>query len=245
MILFILFCATVSAQDSLVATEKPKNTFTQQDIIVDDADIEKFRFETNFKEKYKSDEFVYELKPKEKNAWDRFKEWLAGIFKKIFRFSDNEKSMNFVGYLLKFIAFSIIVFVVYLIVKIILNKEGQWIFGKNSDRKMVRYDDVEKNIRLVDFEKLIKETIQSGQQRLAVRYYYLWLLKKMSEREIIEWDVEKTNSDYFYEIKNESQKENFGYLSYLYNNIWYGEFDIDTATFEKAKEAFEKTIKSI
>ncbi len=239
-----MLCAIVSAQDTLVSTKKNK-LVSPEKIIIDNNAVKRFHFENNFKQKYKSDEFVYEVKLKEKNAWDRFKQWLAEIFSRLFNFSNKESSVNFVGYLLKFIAFIIIVFVVYLIVKIILNKEGQWIFGKNTDKKMIRYDDIENNIRLIDFEKLIKETIESGQQRLAVRYYYLWLLKKLSQKEIIEWDVEKTNSDYFYEIKNESQRENFGYLSYLYNNIWYGEFDIDTQTFEKAKKAFEKTIKSI
>jgi hypothetical protein len=67
----------------------------------------------------------------------------------------------------------------------------------------------------------------------------------MSEKQIIEWDAEKTNSDYVYEIKNEQFKNNFNYLSYLYNYIWYGEFDIDDVTFEKAKASFEKTIQSI
>jgi hypothetical protein len=71
------------------------------------------------------------------------------------------------------------------------------------------------------------------------------MLKKLSEKQIIEWDVEKTNSDYLYEIKDEAQKEDFAYLSYLYNNIWYGEFELDEATFAKAKNAFEKSIKKI
>jgi hypothetical protein len=31
----------------------------------------------------------------------------------------------------------------------------------------------------------------------------------------------------------------------LYNYIWYGEFELDEATFLKAKTAFEKTIKSL
>ena len=126
-----------------------------------------------------------------------------------------------------------------------MNKEGQWVFGKNSDKKLIRYDDLEKNLRLVDFEKLIKETLNAGENRLCIRYYYLWLLKKMSEREIIIWDLEKTNSDYLNEIKNEQLKADFAYLSYLYNYIWYGEFELDFNTFDKAKTAFEKTIQSI
>jgi hypothetical protein len=67
----------------------------------------------------------------------------------------------------------------------------------------------------------------------------------MSAKQMIVWDIEKTNSDYLYEIKEQSQKEEFAYLSYLYNYIWYGEFELDEATFLKAKTAFEKTIKSL
>ena len=66
----------------------------------------------------------------------------------------------------------------------------------------------------------------------------------MSRQQIIEWDVEKTNSDYLYEIKNQEIKDEFAYLLYLYNNIWYGEFELDDATFAKAKNAFEKAIKN-
>ena len=66
----------------------------------------------------------------------------------------------------------------------------------------------------------------------------------MSEKGIIEWDIEKTNSDYLYEIKNETRRDEFAYLSYLYNYIWYGEFELDEATFEKAKTA-PPTLKKI
>jgi len=136
-------------------------------------------------------------------------------------------------------------FVIYLIVKSILNKEGQWIFGKNSDKKIINYAEIEKNLQLVDFEKLIKNTLKSNEKRLAIRYYYLWLLKKMAEKEIIEWDAEKTNSDYLNEIQNPNQKDNFAYLSYLYNYIWYGEFELDENTFDRAIATFDKTIQTI
>ena len=126
-----------------------------------------------------------------------------------------------------------------------MNGEGQWIFGKSSDKKVINYEEIEKNIHLVDLEKLIKDTLKSGEKRLSIRYYYLWLLKKMAEKSIIEWDVEKTNTDYLYEIENPDFKSKFEYVSYLYNYIWYGEFELDDETFEKAKTAFEKTIQSI
>ena len=163
----------------------------------------------------------------------------------IVSFTDSKSAVNFVDILLRTIAILIVLAVIYMIVKAIMNKEGQWIFGRNSDRKIINYDEIEKNLHLVDFEKLIQKSLESGENRLTIRYYYLWLLKKMSEKQIIEWDVEKTNSDYHYEIKDEAQKEDFAYLSYLYNNIWYGEFELDENTFAKARNAFEKSIKKI
>lgn len=126
-----------------------------------------------------------------------------------------------------------------------LNKEGKWIFSKSSTKNIIEYDEIEKNLHLVDFENLIAESINLGNRRLTIRYYYLWLLKKMTQNEIIAWDIEKTNSDYIYEIKNTELKDTFNYLSYLYNYIWYGEFDIDQSTFEKAKNSFENTLKTL
>ncbi|MEO8516306.1 MAG: DUF4129 domain-containing protein [Flavobacterium sp.] len=222
-----------------------KSPFTEKDILIDSSSIESHTFDKKFKSKYTDDNFIYEYKSKEKNAWDRFLEWLAGIFRRLFSFSNNETSMRFVVWLIKIIAFVVIIFAIYLIVKSILNKEGSWIFGRNSDKKMIQYDEIEKNIQNIDFEKLIQTTLQNGEKRLTIRYYYLWLLKKLAAREIIVLDIEKTNSDYMYEIKNPKLKDDFAYSSYLYNYIWYGEFDLDDDTFEKAKTTFEKTIKSI
>jgi len=245
ILIVFFFCFNAGAQDSLAIAKKEKIVFTEKDVVVDSAFVTLKPFAKNFKKKYTDTAFIYEFKTPEKNAWDRFKEWLANFFKNIFKFTDSKSAVNFVDILLRTIAILIVLAVIYMIVKSIMNKEGQWVFGKNSDRKIINYDEIEKNLHKVDFEKLIQKSLESGENRLTIRYYYLWLLKKMSENHLIEWDVEKTNSDYLYEIKDEAQKEDFAYLSYLYNNIWYGEFELDEATFAKARNAFEKSIKKI
>ena len=45
--------------------------------------------------------------------------------------------------------------------------------------------------------------------------------------------------------QNKDTKEEFSYTSYLYNYIWYGEFDIDDAQFEKAKKAFTQFLRTL
>jgi hypothetical protein len=242
-ILFIVlfFCAIPiwsQTSDALeVATDSAQ-------ISIDTSGIEEIYFDKDFKEKYNDKSFVYEEKAPVKTFWERFQEWFAQWLKRIFDVQDGQTAITILDYAINTIAVILILIVIYLIVKAILNKEGTWIFGSKSDANLIRYDDIERNLHLVDFEKLIKQSIQSGEHRLSIRYYYLFLLKKMSEKELIEWDVEKTNSDYLYEIKSPQLKANFEYLSYLYNYIWYGEFDLSAQEFEKAKKAFDTTIQT-
>ena len=58
------------------------------------------------------------------------------------------------------------------------------------------------------------------------------------------YKIEKLRN-YAYEIKSVSIREQFSYTSYLYNYIWYGEFDIDNTQFNKAKSAFSQFLNSI
>jgi hypothetical protein len=239
--IIILFSSYLGAQNVVIDTIKEKTQTIRKNIIVDrNTTIELKPFDKNFKEKYRSKDFVYVEKPAKKTLWDDFKEWLSRQFGE----SNSEVSGALIDTIFRIGAFIIILIVVILIVRMIMNKEGRWIFGRNSDKKIIQYSEIEKNIHTTDFEKLIQQTMATGEKRLSIRYYYLWLLKKMSDKEIIVWDIEKTNSDYLYEIKDEIKKEEFKYTSYLYNYIWYGEFDLDDSTFDKAINTFKKAIKS-
>ncbi|MES2748468.1 MAG: DUF4129 domain-containing protein [Bacteroidota bacterium] len=244
LLLSFFICTISSAQDSVAVAKKNPVTYTQKDIQIDNSVVSPPKFNPKFKSKYQDSDFQYEVKVEEKGTWDRFLQWLSGLFKRLFGLSDGV-SQNAVNITLKVIATLIVLYVIYLIVKVILNKEGQWIFGKSSTTKIIHHDDIERNLQHVDFEKLIASTLKSNNQRLAIRYYYLWLLKKMSEKDIIDWHPDKTNSDYFYEIKSEALKQDFSYVSYLYNYIWYGEFDITETSFESIKKTFETTLQSI
>jgi hypothetical protein len=248
IILLFWLCLAIPSwsKDSLAVAKPNAVTYTIKDIKIDQSPIKvKPHFKTNFKENYKGSDFQYEVKLDDKTLWDRFKDWLAHWFNKIFGLSDMKVSTNYVEITLKTIACLIVIYVIYLIVKIILNKEGQWVFGKSTTKKIIHDDDIEKNLILVDFEKLLQETLKSGNQRLAIRYYYLWILKRMSEKNIIEWHAEKTNTDYLYEIGSADLRTQFQYVSYLYNYIWYGEFDLTENTFNHAKKSFESTIQSL
>jgi hypothetical protein len=198
----------------------------------------------NFKEKYKSSEFSYETKAKAKSSWDRFLEAVRRFFSRLFSFGGKTTNTTAFDIFMKVLAFCIIGLVVYMIVRIILKKEGMWIFGR-SRKKITVNDITEEDIHHMDFRQLINDTKTTGDYRLAVRYYYLWLLKKLSNNEIIDWHWDKTNSDYLYEIKNTGLRKDFEYLSYVYDYSWYGDFPLDENAFAKAESAFMKTLNSL
>lgn len=218
------------------------NSFAQvaDSLSVDDRSLKERSFD-NLKEKYSSNEYIYERTVETTGWWSRFKRWIAELF----NFRTGETTNDIIDLIFWIGAIIIFLLVLFFLFKAIVNKEGRWVFGKNSSQSLVPVTDIETNLHATDFKKLIKEAEASNNYRLAVRYYYLWLLKNLAAANMIEYDVEKTNSDYAYEIKAVPVKEQFNYTSYLYNYIWYGEFDVDQPQFNKAKNAFNQFLKSI
>lgn len=201
------------------------------------------KFDSSFQDDYKGDEFNYEpiTEVKDLSAWDRFWTAVKRFFEELFNFGGIGKSMSGLEILFKIIAILIILFVVYLIVKVILNKEGGWVFSKSA-KKIDVLENVEENIHNINFGKIVSDAIQNKNYRIAVRYYYLWLLKSLSDKDVIEWDIDKTNADYYNEIVNLDTKKNFRFLSYIYEYSWYGEFELSEEDFKKAELAFKKNI---
>lgn len=206
--------------------------------------IQKIKYEANFQNKYKGSDFDYQQKPAVKTFFQRFMSWLGQKISRIFNISNQEQTKKYASNLIIFLATIIIGFAIYFIIKIIRNKEGRWIFGKPA-RTEINYADFENNLQAIDFDNLIAQTSLDGNFRLEIRYYYLWILKKLTEKEFIVFHAEKTNSDYLNEIKSDKIKSDFKYVSYLYNYIWYGEFEITAENYNNSKKAFVKMLQSL
>lgn len=234
---------TVSLSESFAEAELAATEALPPPVVVERV-YKNRQFTPGFKKKYDTPEFKYETKTGAKSLWDRFWGAIGRFFDRIFSGGGNATNSKAFTIFLRVFAFAVIGFVIYMIVKAILNKEGMWIFGK-SKRKIKVLDAIEEDIHQMDFKALTEETKTAGDYRLAVRYYYLWLLKKLSNREIIDWHWDKTNRDYVYEIKNDMLRKDFEYLSYVYDYSWYGDFPLDSTAFAKAEKAFLKTLNTL
>lgn len=241
-ILFFLFSITSSiAQediDSLVIQTKENVKYYKTE------KPSQKKFEPNFQSKYKGDDYDYQTKIeiKQLTAWDRFIQQISDFFDRLFSFSNGGKAFSTLEIIMKILGFAIIGFVIFMIVRLIINKEGGWVFGRNT--KKINVGEMnEENIHFINFKDVIASAKAKQDFRIATRYYYLWLLKSLSDRTIIEWDIEKTNTDYLYEIKNTDLKKEFEFLSYIYDYCWYGEFELTHEDFTKAENHFINAIQ--
>ena len=203
------------------------------------------KFEVNFQTKYKSDAYNYQpkLENKQLSAWEKFKKKISDFFSRLFSFSDNGKVFSTLEIIMKILGFAIIGFVIFVIIKLIINKEGGWVFGRKN-KKLAVGKMAEDNIHFINFKDEIATSKLNNDYRIATRYYYLWLLKSLSDKSIIDWDIEKTNTDYVAEINNLELKKEFEFLSYIYDYCWYGEFELTSENFEKAENHFINAIQN-
>ncbi len=89
-----------------------------------------------------------------------------------------------------------------------------------------------------DFDALIRQSLQSGNYRQAVRYQYLRTLHLLAEKNMVQLAPDKTNFQYVSEIANRNHQQPFASLTLNYEYVWYGEFEIDKNIYDKIESNF-------
>jgi hypothetical protein len=89
-----------------------------------------------------------------------------------------------------------------------------------------------------DFDALIRQALQSGNYRQAVRYQYLRTLHLMAGKSMVQLAPDKTNFQYVSELANRSHQQPFAALTLNYEYVWYGEFEIDKNIYDKIDSNF-------
>jgi len=206
---------------------------------VDTTDRKVVPLNPNFRKKYLSDnDFNYKQEDVSKSFIVRLLEKINELLKKLLGLDSLSKTSSVTLWSIRILCVLIILVVIYFIVRVYMNHKGTWFFQKKNDSVVIDINNTEQLIQSADFEQLISEIEKQGNTRQSIRLYYLWLLKNLKDKELIVWLPEKTNADYLAELRDETLRKQFAYLSYLYNNIWYGEFSITDDEYVAARKAF-------
>ncbi len=193
--------------------------------------IEKISISRERISKYNQDEeFNYTIEVREKNIIDRFYSWVKRTLfyygQKLFEWIFGLK--NATSYFLNFIKalpYIVIAILLYFIFRFLLGTDLIRLKRKkNLKFPMVDMTDEERIMQEEDLKKLITEAIAKKDYRLAVRYHYLSLLKKLVDKDLIDWRPEKTNRDYVSELRSSTFSSDFRKLTFVYDYVWYGNF---------------------
>lgn len=147
--------------------------------------------------------------------------------------------------------FQVIMIVVFIaVLVIIINKLlGSNIRLKNKKKASGNAEDtidnLEENLMESDLMRWLRQAVQDKNYRLALRIYYLMIIKELANNGLIDWQKEKTNLDYLYEMRNHGGHHQFEELTGIYQLVWYGEKDLGDSYLIEASHKFKSYFQSI
>ncbi|MCJ8154289.1 DUF4129 domain-containing protein [Chryseobacterium sp. SSA4.19] len=197
------------------------------------------KFKENIPSRYKGKDFDYTTVKPRMSFWEKLMQKIYKIIESIFGETVFTKSGNIAGILVRLFAILLVGFLLYFIIKYLVGKEGNFFFGKKNKKVNIKDEELHENIHEINFPESILQFEKAGDFRSAVRYQFLFILKKLNDRKLIVWNPEKTNKDYVAELKAPHLKDAFYDLSYIFDYVWYGEFSITEESYLKFKNQYQ------
>lgn len=228
-IFFYCFIASISAQKQVDALPQAKDSVP---VHTDSATLAIRNLEARTLDKYKRDAaFNYQEEIAPANWWQQFKQWFYEWLKKLFA---NKASATAFKWFFILAGVCALVFLIYKLSGMNLMA----IFGKKAGAISKTSIDEAENIHIIHFEKEIKQAVEQGDFRLAVRLLYLQSLKDLTDKRLIDWQPGKTNNSYLQELHTASFRQDFAQLTGQFEYIWYGRFPIAAADFAPLQDQF-------
>lgn len=102
----------------------------------------------------------------------------------------------------------------------------------------IRLETIEENLHEAEMNALIRQAIEQGQYALAIRLYFLAILKELSLMQAIRWKKNKTNREYLQELQNQPDRADFRRAARVFERIWYGNRAITAGEFRQVETPF-------
>lgn len=152
----------------------------------------------------------------------------------------------FAGPVLKMI---FIVLVIVVLVFVISKLIGTNIWLKNKKKEggeeKIDIEAIEENLMESDLMRWLRKAVEEKNYQLALRIYYLMIIKELSIKGLILWKKEKTNLEYLYEMRDHSSHSQFEEITGIYQLVWYGEKELGDKYLINASHKFKDYFNAI
>lgn len=219
----------------------------KKEIRYDESKVSPVDFNQNKIRKLKADpDFDYTQNAQSQSWWESFKNWISNLWSDLWNFLFGDIGADSVlAFIINILPYIILIALVFFAIWLFIKIDPGGSILREPAKPSVNLSLEEEIIQRQDISKLIEKALANKNYRLAVRYNYLLILKNLREQNIIEYQFQKTNTEYLSEIKDVFLREKFRHITRLYDFIWYGDFQVDEAQFNKIKKEFEKILENL
>ncbi len=141
------------------------------------------------------------------------------------------------------------VLVIGLLTFLIIRIMGGTAFLSNRkvEKEEINYsiETVEADIHKSDIEGFAQHALREKDYKLAIRLYYLQVLKVLSQNKSIKWKRDKTNNEYIREMRQNAHFKDFRKTTRLFEQAWYGDVQIQEQDFERVKPQFVNLLDAL
>ena len=210
----------------------------QKNLVYDSSKIEQRNFSSSSLNVYKNDKnFQYEKETIQGETWwDRFWDWFWNKYDDIMSTETGRTTMKIIYWFLGIAALA------FFVLKV--SKMNRLNLFSASPQSNTPYTIEEENIHAISFDEAIQNALHEGNYRLAIRLVYLQNLKMLTDKDIIEWQLNKTNKDYLRELIP-SLQQSFKHITDVFEYAWYGHFTVTREDFATLKENVLKFQKQL
>ena len=222
-IIFLVAIFSVSAQQ------------VSKELIIDSVKIERKQLNERQINSYKNKKaFNYNVEEAGPSLYEQISEWINRVLRKFFSwfFDDVETPVGFFMLFLNTLPYIIAVIVLYLMINFFLKINSKNILNGQTNKNIIQIEDDEELLNSKDLPRLIKLAENDKDYRLATRYQYVLLLQKLSNREYILWEQQKTNEDYIKELALKNIQADFENITRFYDFVWYGNFKVNEQEYQ-------------
>ncbi|MEQ8925638.1 MAG: hypothetical protein RLO81_07465 [Fulvivirga sp.] len=195
-------------------------------------------FDSSKLEQYRADsDFNYSTGSAQVSWWIGFREWLADLLQDYFQDKDEEAIGQIVYIIIRVLLWALALTAIGLVLYSLYKKGVFGLIGRKRHQLTMSDDDLLLIKEEIEWEKLIRQSIQNQKYNEAIRYLFLQVLKILSDLGKIELNKAKSIRDYQRELSIE-YSDQFALLARCYQYVWFGGVTIDKKHFEDLHATF-------
>jgi len=147
-----------------------------------------------------------------KGFWDYFNDFFSG------------SAIRVVTYCILIAFFGFIIYRIIVVNKLFL------FYSSTKTKTAVTGEDID--IHDENLDEKIQKAVDVKDHRLAVRYMYLKSLQLLNKGQWIRYHTDATNYEYVNQMSGHKLASEFGFLTRVYDYMWYGEFALTEEQFD-------------